>query len=118
MPAIFTIPEATYPIGLFVSPEVALADNITRIGITLTRIAWPGAGSLVVDLFAEVSLDGGANWIFIGGGSDVGGDLLDPRGFPRVTNFLITCPVGVGRKLRGKVTTNVILRTTITLVAE
>lgn len=111
----FAIPSALYPPGVIGWGPFVVATG-TRIQVSLLREAWPDSGGVeIIAIDAEQSHDGGASWQpFVGFGC-AGGVLPDDKfGLPQLASVLTTAVVTPCR-LRGTLTTQQAVTTTITV---
>lgn len=119
MARVIDVPEREYQPGTRdTGPNgVSIPDDATRVEIELTRVNWPDTGSLVIDGEIEVSMDGGQSWRRLLGIKDYGGVVNSPRtGAPKPATWgRVDLPPGTGRRLRGRVTNTVALRTAVSL---
>lgn len=110
-----TVPSRAYPAGVTnYGPFTVNAGTTIKIG--LLREAWPDSnGEEIISLDAEVSFDGGNTWDFLFQFGTAGGTLpLDRNGNPQNTSSVmsgLTTPC----RLRGTVTLQQPLTTTVTI---
>jgi len=117
-----TIPSTAYPIGTTAFGPFTIGAGFTKLQLSLLRESWPdSAGVEIISIEAVVSFDSGASWSGVLGVNPsiqfgcAGGVLPDDKfGQPQLASVM-TCPLVTPCQIKGRVTLQQALTTTITL---